>query len=72
MKQHIKLSGLDCASCALAIEHALDRVKGVHDSEVDEKASTLRVDFDEQTVTTDAILGAIRDAGFDAELIPEP
>lgn len=70
MKQQIKLSGLDCASCALAIEHALDQVPGVRDAEVNEKASTLHVDFDEAAVSNDAILTAVRDAGFDAELVP--
>lgn len=68
MKQRIKLSGLDCSSCALAIEHALDQVQGIRDSEVDSKASMLDVDFDESTLNIEQVMNAVRDAGFDAEL----
>ena len=71
MKQQIKLSGLDCASCALSIESVLDRLEGVRDCEVDDASSTLHVDFDETRTTTDAVLTAVRDAGFDAELLRE-
>ncbi|MBI3956803.1 MAG: heavy-metal-associated domain-containing protein [Candidatus Kerfeldbacteria bacterium] len=69
MEQKIKLSGLDCASCALAIESALDQIAGVTDSEVDDRESILKVTYDESRVTVAAILNAVRDAGFDAEPI---
>lgn len=67
MKTCIKLSGIDCAACSLAIENALDQVEGIRDSEVKDKDSTLHVDFDESRVSLEQVLTAVRDAGFDAE-----
>ncbi len=67
MHKTFKLSGLDCASCALSIENALDQLNGVQDCEVQEKDNLLLVDFDEAKVSADQVLAAVRDAGFDAE-----
>lgn len=66
-KKQIKLSGLDCASCALAIETALDRVAGVKTCAVNDRENLLEVEFDEAKVSTFNILEAVRDAGFEAE-----
>ena len=67
MKRAYKLSGIDCASCSLAIENALDHVKGVQQCEVKERESMLHVEYDENTVKSQQILEAVRDAGFDVE-----
>jgi len=67
MRQTYKLSGLDCASCSLAIENALDQVDGVKQCEVKERENLLHVEYDENTVKSQQILEAVRDAGFDAE-----
>lgn len=67
MHKTFKLSGLDCASCSLAIENALDQVDGVKQCEVKERESLLNVEYDENTVKSQQILEAVRDAGFDAE-----
>ena len=67
MKQTFTLTGLDCASCALAIESALDHVDGVQDCEVKDRENLLHVEFDETKVRSEQILEAGRDAGFDAE-----
>lgn len=71
-EQRYKLSGLDCASCALAIETALDQVTGVNDCEVHEKESMLHVTFDETATSVEAIKIAVEDTGFDVEPITEP
>ena len=67
MRQTFKLTGLDCASCSLAIENALDQVDGVQACEVKERENLLHVEFDEARVQPAHILEAVRDAGFDAE-----
>lgn len=67
MRQTYKLTGLDCASCSLAIENALDQVDGVKQCEVKERENLLHVEYDENTVKSQQILDAVRDAGFDAE-----
>lgn len=65
MKQRFQLSGLECASCALSIETVLDRLPGVRDCRVHEKEKQLEVEFDESAVGQEAIMTAVRDAGFD-------
>ncbi|MFC0444381.1 heavy metal translocating P-type ATPase [Pseudidiomarina halophila] len=69
MKQNVQLqlSGMSCAGCAKSIERALKTVNGVDEVQVNfatEVAAVAGSDLD-----TKALTAAVKDAGYDAELI---
>lgn len=58
--------GVSCNHCKTAIEGELAKVGGVTRSEVDVEAKTVRVEGD---ATTDDIVAAIDEAGYDATAV---
>ncbi len=58
--------GVSCNHCKVAIEGELAKVGGVTNSEVDVDAKTVRVEGD---ATTDDIVAAIDEAGYDATAV---
>jgi Cd2+/Zn2+-exporting ATPase len=62
----LEVSGMDCASCAATIEHALGAVRGVHDVRVDVVGGRVRVRYDASTVAPHDFTRAIRRVGYGA------
>jgi Cd2+/Zn2+-exporting ATPase len=62
-----RVAGMDCASCAAAIESAVRRLDGVRDVHVDVVGGRVRVRHSEEQVTRVDIAGAIRSAGYRVE-----
>lgn len=64
---HIQLETLVCPSCSQKIEAALKKLNGIQkDSlKISFANSKVKVDFDEETVSIEAIEEAIRRVGFD-------
>jgi len=64
MRKTIKVKGMSCQHCALAVQKALQRVDGITDIEVDlEKGE---VHFEEtRPVTRDAIRAEVAAAGYE-------
>lgn len=50
-----KLSGIDCAACALKIEDGLNKLDGVEDASLNFMFMKCRVTFDENIVTDETI-----------------
>ena len=63
----IKIGGMSCQGCVKNITGVLTALPGVAGAEVSLEAGEATVSFDPQTVSRPALLGAIEDAGFDAE-----
>jgi len=63
----IKVGGMSCQGCVKNITGVLGALAGVVSAEVSLEAGEARVAFDPQTVTRDALVNAVEDAGFDAE-----
>ena len=63
-----KTSGMHCASCSMLVDLTLGDLDGVSDSKTDHATGDTVVTFDSDTVTPDAIMQAIRGAGYEAEL----
>ncbi len=63
----IKIGGMSCQGCVKNITGVLTAMAGVNSAEVSLEAGEAKVVFDPQTVTRAALVGAIEDAGFDAE-----
>ena len=63
----IKVGGMSCQGCVKNITGVLTGMAGVASAEVSLEAGEAKVAFDAQAVSREALLGAIEDAGFDAE-----
>lgn len=63
----IKIGGMSCQGCVKNITGVLGGLAGVAGAEVSLEAGEARVAFEPQTVSREALLAAIEDAGFDAE-----
>jgi len=63
----IKVGGMSCQGCVKNITDVLSGMAGVASAEVSLDAGEAKLAFDPQVVSRAALLGAIEDAGFDAE-----
>ena len=63
----LRVAGMDCASCAAAIESAVRRLDGVRDVHVDVVRGRVRVRHSDEQVTRLDIASAIRSAGYRVE-----
>jgi copper chaperone CopZ len=62
---------MTCAACAARIEKVLNRVDGVH-ADVNFANESAHVEFDRAKATTDALIEAVRNAGYDATPAADP
>lgn len=63
----IKVGGMSCQGCVKNISGVLGALPGVASAEVSLAAGEAKVVYDPQVLSRAALLGAIEDAGFDAE-----
>lgn len=64
MKKSIQMEELVCPMCAQKIETALQKAPGVKSASVLYNASKAKVEFDEETITLDALKKIITDLGY--------
>ncbi len=62
----LSVLGMKCASCASSIEHALDALDGVGSAAVSYGNESAAVSYDATRLDLDALIAAVRAAGFDA------
>lgn len=62
--ENLRIDGMDCATCATVIEHALQRMDGVLEASVSYAAERLRLEFDAEKVDRAAIVGRIQALGY--------
>jgi copper chaperone len=55
---------MSCGHCKAAVEGALNKRSGVERANADIVNGTVEVSYDEGTVTTNDLLGAIEEAGY--------
>jgi copper chaperone CopZ len=67
-KIQLALSGLHCGGCVKNVEQALRSVVGVKSVTVHQQESTAEVLLASANVTSDALIKAVNDAGYGAEL----
>ena len=63
----LRVSGIDCASCADEIRRALEKLKGVDDVRVDVVSGKVQVSYAEGKLARGDIAGAIRRIGYRVE-----
>lgn len=66
----LRIAGMYCAACAMAIDLALEDLPGVAEARTSYARGATAVTFDPARVGTDAIIAAIREAGYDAHPFP--
>src|SRR6516165_3784450 len=59
---------MTCAACQSHVQHALEEQPGVEKAAVNLMTGDAMVVFDPASVSKDALLEAVRDTGYDAEL----
>jgi copper chaperone len=55
---------MSCGHCKAAVEGELNRLSGVKKANADIEKGTVEVSYDEGTVTTEDLKGAIEEAGY--------
>ncbi len=55
---------MSCGHCKAAVEGELNKLSGVERANADVEKGTVEVSYDEGTVTTEDLKGAIEDAGY--------
>ena len=66
MEETIKVSGMSCNHCKMAVENALKELKGVNEAKVDLPGNQVKVVYDPGAVSRQAIVEAINEAGYQA------
>lgn len=67
----LTLGGMNCSSCANSIETALNDLKGIEEAEVNFASETARVQYDTDRVSSEAMIEAVEDTGYEAKLASE-
>ncbi|RYR62861.1 hypothetical protein S245_012540 [Arachis hypogaea] len=68
----VRVTGMTCAACSTSVESALCAVNGVITASVALLQNKADVVFNPALVKDEDIKNAIEDAGFEAEILPEP
>ncbi|MED6223064.1 serine/threonine protein kinase Ran1 [Stylosanthes scabra] len=68
----VRVTGMTCAACSNSVESALMSVEGVVSASVALLQNRADVVFNPSLVKDEDIKNAIEDAGFEAEVLPEP
>lgn len=63
----IKVDGMSCDHCNNTIESALAKINGVRTAEVDLDKNEVRVDYNDELVSTKDLHDAIEDQGYDVK-----
>ncbi len=66
MKEKFSVTGMKCAACSAATEHAVSRLDGVCEVTVNLDGAFMICDYDENKIKREAIMTAVKKAGFKA------
>jgi copper chaperone CopZ len=64
MKKRYKVDGMHCVGCTIAVEGAIEDVKGVKSASANYAKQIAEVEFDETRVTDAQIAAAVELAGY--------
>mgnify|MGYP001003720461 CR=1 FL=1 len=63
-KETLSITGMTCAACARAVERGVKKLDGISSAVVNIATNKLAVEYDDGTVSLDAIKEAVRKAGY--------
>ncbi len=64
----LNIGGMHCASCATLINKKLEKVNGVKYSNVNLTTEKATIEYDENVINQDKIIGAIKSSGYTADI----
>jgi len=64
----LRVTGMTCGHCQMKVEDALKQTSGVYSAIVDLQAGAAEIDFNDDTTTTQQLVGAVERAGYGARL----
>jgi Cd2+/Zn2+-exporting ATPase len=64
MHESLRIDGMDCATCADVIEHALGRLDGVLEAKVSYAAERLRLEYDSEKTSQQAVVRRLDALGY--------
>jgi mercuric transport protein len=67
-KATLSVKTMTCGSCKQKIEASLSKVPGIQEVRIDVKKKLAVITFEPGKTTTDALIGAVKEAGFEATL----
>jgi len=65
----IQIVGMTCSACATGVAASLRRVKGVIEAEVSIEPPEAHIRFDPSETSAEALVEAIEDLGYEAEIV---
>ncbi|EZH67073.1 hypothetical protein DH09_03820 [Bacillaceae bacterium JMAK1] len=65
MKDTISVQGMSCNHCVQAIETSVGKLNGVTRVDVDLNKHQVGIDYNEKTISKEAIIEEIEDQGYD-------
>lgn len=71
MKSVFNITGMSCAACAARVDKAVSAVRGVQSVAVNLLKNTMRVEYDEKTISPAVIVSAVERAGYGAHVLGE-
>jgi copper chaperone len=64
IEKTLNVEGMSCGHCKAAVEGELNKLSGVQMANADIERGTVEVSYDEATVSTEDLEGAIEEAGY--------
>ena len=64
IEKTLNVEGMSCGHCKAAVEGELNKLSGVTKANADIERGTVKVSYDEATVSTGDLEGAIEEAGY--------
>ncbi len=64
MKKIVRIEGMSCNHCSMAVKKALEKLAGVTDVKVDLEGKTATIDMSD-SVLDDILIKAVKNAGYD-------
>lgn len=71
MKSVFNITGMSCAACAARVDKVVSAVRGVQSVAVNLLKNSMRVEYDEKTVSPAVIVSAVERAGYGARVLGE-
>ncbi|MDD3126750.1 MAG: heavy metal translocating P-type ATPase [Candidatus Izemoplasmatales bacterium] len=68
MKSKFDIMGMTCTACSAAVERNVKNVKGITSVNVSLLTNSMSVEYDENVITPDKIINAVKNGGYDAKV----
>lgn len=72
LKEKFDVTGMTCSACSSRVEKCVRQLDGMEEVTVNLLTNSMQVAFDENKLSTDAIIQAVTQAGYGASVKPNP